>query len=95
MLAARIGIRQGEFSELTPRELSLQATVYLEQIKEEARTFEARAYALATAVRAMIFSRYQPSFETLFPGSRRDMTDEAMFQQVQTLNKIFGGTEVS
>ena len=95
MLAARIGIRQEEFEHLTPRELSLCADAYGENLKDEARMSRAKIYSLAAAIRAMICSKYPPRYEDLFPEDihREEMTDEAMFAHVKALNRLFGGTE--
>lgn len=56
---------------------------------------KARIYALAATVRVMMNSKFPPQFEAIFPEDirKKEMTDEAMFAQVQALNKLFGGKE--
>lgn len=56
---------------------------------------KARIYALAATVRVMMNSKSPPQFEAIFPEDirKKEMTDEAMFAQVQALNKLFGGKE--
>jgi hypothetical protein len=56
---------------------------------------KAQIYSLAALMRTMLFSKFPPRFEAVFPEDIRhkEMTDEAMFAQVQTLNRLFGGTE--
>lgn len=80
---------------MTPRELSLYAEAYRDRIEDEARMAKARIYSLAALVRTMIFSKFPPRFEAVFPADVRneEMTDEAMFAQVQALNRLFGGKE--
>lgn len=55
----------------------------------------ARIYALAALVRTMVFSKFPPRYEAVFPNDirRKEMSDEAMFAQVQALNRLFGGKE--
>ena len=95
MLAARIGIAADGFDHLTPRELSLYAEAYRESLEDEARMTRAKIYSLAALVRTMMNSKYPPRYEAVFPDDirRKEMTDEAMFAQVQALNRIFGGVE--
>lgn len=56
---------------------------------------KARNYSLAALVRIMMNSKYPPRYESIFPEDvpQKEMTDEAMFAQVQALNKLFGGKE--
>ena len=56
---------------------------------------KARIYALAATVRVMMNSKFPPRYESIFPEDvpKKEMTDEAMFAQVQALNKLFGGKE--
>ena len=55
----------------------------------------AQIYSLAALMRTMLFSKYPPRFEAVFPEEiwKKEMTDEAMFAQVQALNRLFGGKE--
>lgn len=94
-MAARIGVRQHEFWAMTPRELSVYVKAFAVALEDDARMYRAKAYTLASLVRAMIGSKYAPKFESLFPKDvqKKEMSDEAMFAQVQALNRLFGGTE--
>ena len=77
-------------------ELSLYAEAYREKLEDEARMARAKIYTLAALVRTMMNSKFPPRFEAVFPEDIRQhkqMTDEAMFAQVQALNKLFGGKE--
>ena len=55
----------------------------------------AQIYSLAALMRTMLFSKYPPRFEAVFPEEIRtkEMTDEAMFAQVPALKRLFGGKE--
>ena len=77
-------------------ELSLYAEAYREKLEDEARMARAKIYTLAALVRTMMNSKFPPRYEAVFPKDIRhkEMTDEAMFAQVQALNKLFGGKEV-
>jgi hypothetical protein len=94
-MAARIGIGAGEFELLTPMELSLYAEAYRDRLEDEARMTKAKIYSLAALVRTMMYNKFPPRFETVFPEDvpKKEMTDEAMFAQVQALNRLFGGKE--
>ena len=94
-MAARIGIGADEFERLTPADLSLYADAYRERLLDEARMSRAKIYSLAALVRVMIMSKFPPRYEAVFPEDIRheEMTDEAMFAQVQALNRLFGGKE--
>lgn len=76
-------------------ELSLYAEAYRDRLEDEARMTKARIYALAAMVRVMINSKFPPRYESIFPEDvpKKEMTDEAMFAQVQALNRLFGGKE--
>lgn len=76
-------------------ELSLYAEAYRESLEDEARMARARIYSLAALVRTMMNSKFPPRYEAVFPDDtrRKKMTDEAMYAQVQALNRLFGGTE--
>lgn len=56
---------------------------------------KAKIYSLASLVRAMMLSKFPPRFEAVFPEDiqKKEMSDEAMFAQVQALNRLFGGKE--
>lgn len=55
----------------------------------------AQIYSLAALMRTMMYNKFPPRFETVFPEDvpKKEMTDEAMFAQVQALNRLFGGKE--
>lgn len=76
-------------------ELSLYAEAYREKLEDDARMARAKIYTLAALVRTMMNSKFPPRYEAVFPEDIRhkEMTDEAMFAQVQALNKLFGGKE--
>ena len=94
LAAARIGIPRGEWTRMTPRELTLWRKAYREKLRAEARADRHNTYNLASLIRAMVWAKHAPSFEAAFPSeARKNMSDEQMFAQVQALNKLFGGTE--
>ena len=80
---------------MTPRELSVYVKAYADALEEDARMYRSKAYLLASLVRVMFAQKHAPSYEALFPDDvrKREMSDEAMFAQVQALNRLFGGTE--
>ena len=80
---------------MTPWELSLYAEAYRDSMEDEARMSRAKIYALAALVRTMMNSKFPPRYEAVFPEDVRhkEMSDEAMFAQVQALNRLFGGSE--
>ena len=80
---------------MTPWELSLYAEAYRDSMEDEARMSRAKIYALAALVRTMMNSKFPPRSEAVFPEDVRhkEMSDEAMFAQVQALNRLFGGSE--
>lgn len=80
---------------MTPFELSLYAEAYRDSMEDEARMSRAKIYALAALVRTMMNSKFPPRYEAVFPEDvrQREMSDEAMFAQVQALNRLFGGSE--
>lgn len=80
---------------MTPRELSLYAEAYRERLSDETKMTRANIYALASLVRVMMNRKTVPRFEEVFPQDirRQEMSDEAMFAQVQALNRLFGGVE--
>ena len=67
-----------------------------EQAKKKGRQQE--DYNLAVMVRAAVGTKRMPSFEQMFPdsrrGSREPMTDEQMYQQVLALNAALGGSVI-
>ena len=76
-------------------ELSLYAEAYRDRLEDETRMTKAKIYSLAALVRTMVYSKFPPRYETVFPEDirKKKMSDEAMFAQVQALNRIFGGKE--
>ena len=56
---------------------------------------KAKIYSLAALVRTMMNSKFPPRYEAVFPEDirKKQMSDEAMFAQVQALNRLFGGKE--
>ena len=95
MSAARLGISVRDFEGMTPWELSLYAEAYRDSLEDDMKISQSKIYALAALVRTMMNSKYPPRFESVFPEDvhHKEMTDEAMFAQVQALNRLFGGTE--
>ena len=95
LAAAKIGITRSEWAGMTPRELTFWLQGRLEQVEDEARASRRNIYNLASLIRAMVWARHPPSFESAFPSDtiKKDMSDEQMYAQVLALNKLFGGTE--
>lgn len=94
MLAARIGLGHAEWEDMTPRELWLWSRAYKERLEYEVRAKHYETYNLAALIRTMVWAKHAPSFATVFPAAaRKKMSDEQMYAQVRSLNKLFGGTE--
>ena len=92
-LAARIGLGHAEWENMTPRELELWASVFVERSRDEAKIRHVENYNLAGLIRTMVWAKHAPSYDSLYPSdARKDMTDEQMYEQVCALSKIFGGT---
>lgn len=84
-----------DFAEMTPCELSLCAEAYRDSMEDAARMRRAEIYGLAALVRVMMNSKSAPRYEAIFPEDvrQKEMSDEAMYEQVRALNRLFGGTE--
>ena len=95
MLAARIGISQGEYERMSPLELHLYAEAFRSRMEDETKAKRAEAYMSASLIRMAVWARHMKSYETIFPDNvrKRDMTDEEMYENVRALNWLFGGTE--
>lgn len=95
LAAAKAGIPRAEWESMTPRELFLWLEAYRERLLDEARMQRHNIYNLASLIRAMVWAKHAPSFESVFPSEKqqKDMSDEQMYAQVKALNKLFGGTE--
>lgn len=81
---------------MTPAQLNVYARARSEALAARQRLTAANLYNLATMIRGAVWSKHGlPPFEKMFPeaASARSMSDEAMFRQVQALNKLFGGEE--
>lgn len=51
-------------------------------------------YRLASLIRAAVWSKDKmPAYDSLFKKREKEMSDDAMFEAVKALNKLFGGTE--
>lgn len=80
---------------MTPYELSLYAEAYRDSMEDDSRMSRAKIYALAGLIRTMMSSKFPPRYEAVFPEDvrQKEMSDEAMFEQVRALNRLFGGSE--
>lgn len=81
---------------MTPAQLNVYARARSEALAARQRLTAANLYNLATMIRGAVWGEHGlPPFEKMFPeaASARSMSDEAMFRQVQALNKLFGGEE--
>lgn len=81
---------------MTPAQLNVYARARSEALAARQRLTEANLYNLATMIRGAVWGKHGlPPFEKMFPEAApaRSMSDEAMFRQVQALNKLFGGEE--
>ena len=81
---------------MTPAQLNVYARARSEALAARQRLAAANLYNLATMIRGAVWGkRGLPPFEKMFPEAApaRSMSDEAMFRQVQALNKLFGGEE--
>ena len=81
---------------MTPAQLNVYARARSEALAARQRLAAANLYNLATMIRGAVWGKLGlPPFEKMFPEAApaRSMSDEAMFRQVQALNKLFGGEE--
>lgn len=83
---------------MTPVELNIYARAYVSRRKEEQKITQANLYSHAALIRSMIWSKYPPSLERVYPDSQPkqqdQMTDDQMYAMVKGLNALFGGEEV-
>lgn len=81
---------------MTPAQLNVYARTRSEALAAQQRLTAANLYNLAAMIRCAVWGKHGlPPFEKVFPEAApaRAMSDEAMFRQVQALNKLFGGEE--
>ena len=95
MLAARIGISQGEYERMSPLELHIYAEAFRSRMEDETKAKRAEAYMNASLIRMAVWAKHMKSCEQVFPDDvrKRDMSDEEMYENVRALNRLFGGTE--
>lgn len=80
---------------MTPASFGAYVKGYLQEQETQQELLAAQNYRLATIVRAAIWSKHMPSYETFAPKKpkkpKKVMTDEEMFQSVLALNTALGG----
>lgn len=82
---------------MTPAELNLYARAQGERIRAEQKAVRGNLYSLSVLIRAMVWARHPPSYDTAFPDDvekPKDMTDDEMYAMARALNAAFGGKEV-
>lgn len=80
---------------MTPRALAVYARARGQYLRQRHELTEGYLYTLAALVRSAVWSkRGLPPPEQVFRRERPSpMSDEAMFRQVQALNRLLGGEE--
>ncbi len=89
---------------MTPAELNLYARAQGERIRAEQKAVRGNLYSLSVLIRAMVWAKSPPSYETAFPGDEtafpgdaekpKDMTDDEIYATIRALNAAMGGKEV-
>lgn len=82
---------------MTPAELNLYARAQGERIRAEQKAVRGNLYSLSVLIRAMVWARQPPSYETAFPDDAekpKDMTDDEIYATIRALNAAMGGKEV-
>lgn len=91
-LAAFAGINILDFWELTPFELGVAIRGYAKRREQEQRESIYQAYLISRWVWAKRVN-IKSILKTKEPP-KKEMTDEAMLEQIKALNKLFGGNEI-
>ena len=82
---------------MTPAELNLYARAQGERIRAEQKAVRGNLYSLSVLIRAMVWAKSPPSYETAFPDDAeksKDMTDDEIYATIRALNAAMGGKEV-
>lgn len=83
---------------MTPAQVTTYARAYSKCLDAEQSRRNVDLYNLAVLIGSVTLAKNPKSFGDIFPEQvkpKEDMTDEQMYSQVQMLNALFGGKEVS
>ena len=83
---------------MTPAQVTVYAEAYGKRLDAMQRRRNVDLYNLAVLINSVTLAKHPKSFEDIFPAQakpKEDMTDEQMYAEVQMLNALFGGEEVS
>ncbi len=75
------------------------ATAYLEMRRAEQRLAQVNIHSLASLVRRAVWGKRMPNYEECFndsvpsSGTKKAMSDEAMYITVKAINAALGGKE--
>lgn len=92
-LAAQVGLSPSEWEDMTPSQFYAWTNGYLEKLENDRQLRQADIYNLAALIRAAVWSKHMPKYESVFHRNRKkkEMTDEQMYSAVLALNAMFGG----
>ncbi len=77
---------------MTPAAFNAYVRGYLKEQEAQQEMVAAQNYRLAAIVRAAIWSKHMPPYESFAPKKQKKvMSDEEMFQSVLALNTALGG----
>lgn len=77
---------------MTPAAFNAWATGYVKTLKEDEERQKAGIYNLASLIRTAVWGKRFPDYEQVFPSSKKEMSDEAMYAAVCALNAMMGGS---
>ena len=91
-----------DWERITPRELYILSRGVEESRRAEQRLTQINLYSLASLVRSAVWSKHMPTYQRFFgedpdvskSDTKKEMSDEAMYAVVRSLNAAFGGKEV-
>lgn len=88
-----MGIGPTEWEDMTPASFGAYVKGYLQEQETQQELLAAQNYRLAAIVRAAIWAKHMPPYETFAPKKKRQkaMTDDEMYQSVLALNTALGG----
>ena len=93
-LAVELGLSISEWEDMTPNLFRIWGEARRKAIENRQEAEQANMYALACMIRTAVWGKRMPEYERIFRKAQtRQMTDEEMFERVQVLNRLLGGTE--
>lgn len=77
---------------MTPYQLNLIASDYIEKQKEESEEELIKVYLMALWTSRWVWAKKVPKFEELLGKPKKPKSPEQMLEEVKKLNAMFGGT---